>query len=116
MIIDELHALLYLKDLKTAQQLFTALVGAIPDARSLSIGQLKRSTEAVVPNTDTDLTLAPAEFNFDPASNALAYLNSLIRAAAIMELLPQLLVIITQRIVAELYQITARILQEASKE
>lgn len=115
-IIDEIHKILYMKEMKPTQQLFSRLVERIPEARSLSIGIIKRFTEMNVTISDSDLVLTPTEFNFEPSSNAIAYLTSLIRASAILELIPQLLSIITQRIVSELYQITERTLQQASKE
>lgn len=88
----------------------------VPEARALSVGNLKRSTEISVSITDSDLVLAPAEFNFDPTSNVVAYLKSLVKSVAILEMIPHFLTIITQRIVAELYQMTAEQLGLASKE
>jgi hypothetical protein len=107
---------LYLKELHPAQQLFSRLCERIPDARSLNVGAMKRSTEQSITISDADLTLAPTEFNFDPSSNAVAYLTSLVKSVAIMELIPHMLSIVTQRMISELYQITEKCLGETSKE
>lgn len=66
--------------------------------------------------TDADLTLAPAEFNYDPASNSVAYLISLVKAAVILEMTPQFLALITQRIVSEVYRITNALLSMVSRD
>jgi exocyst complex component 4 len=119
-IIDEVHTLLYLKEVRSAQQLFSHLLERIPEARSLPVGALKRAAattaEVTVAASDSELVLAPAEFDFEPRSNAVAYLTSLVRAAAILELIPQFLSIVTQRVVSELYQITERELQQTAKQ
>lgn len=115
-MVDEVHSIIYLRESRPSQQLFSRLAEKIPEVRSLSVGNLKRSTETTVALTDADLTLAPAEFNFDPSSHAVAYLVSLVKAAVIIEMTPQFLAVVTQRIVTEMYRITSALLSAMSKE
>lgn len=111
-----MHNIIYLKEMRPTQQLYSRLCEKIPEARSLAVGAMKRLTEQTVTISDSDLVLAPTEFNFDPSSNAIAYLTSLVKAVAIMELVPQMLSIITQRMVSELFQITEKCLAESGKD
>lgn len=113
-IIDEIHNLIYLKNDKLSQQLFSRLTEKIPEAKAFTVGFLKRSTETPISINEADLVLAPTEFDFDPTSNAVAYLSSLIRASAIMELVPQLLVVISQRMIGEIFQVTEKCLTTAT--
>lgn len=116
-IVDELHALIYFKEEgREAQQLFARLLEKIPEAKALPVGFMRQASNLSIDVTEVDLVLAPAEFNFDPRSNAVAYLSSLIRAAAILELVPSLLSILSQRIVSELYQITERCIGKATRD
>lgn len=116
-IVDEIHALIYFKEEgKEAQQLFARLLEKIPEAKALPVGFMRQASNLSIDVAEVDLVLAPAEFNFDPRSNAVAYLSSLVRAAAILELVPSLLSILSQRIVSEVYQITERCISKAARD
>lgn len=114
--MDELNNLIFLKEMKPSQQLFSRLTEKIPETKSLAVGLLKKSTEMTFEICEDDLVLAPTEFDFKADSNAIAYLKSLVKSAAILELLPQMLSILAQRIVSELYQMTEKCLAKAMKE
>lgn len=118
-IIEDLHQIVFLRDLRPSQQLFSQLVAVIPEAKRLSVGNLKKTTDinfkTANGTTEFDLVLAPTEFDFDPTSNTVAYLTSMVKAVAVLELIPQMLSIMSQRIVSELYQVTEKCLAEAAR-
>ena len=103
-----MEGLIFLKDSQSAQQLFSRLCESIPDARSLAGGSFSKATEIRIDIGEADLVLDPKEFDFDPTSNAVAYLASLVRASAVIERLPQLLSVISQKIVSNVYLIVER--------
>lgn len=107
-IVEEIEALVFLKDLKSARQLFSRLCETIPEARNLAVGSLSKATEIRIDIGEADLVLDPKEFDFDPTSNAVAYLASLVKACAIIERLPNLLTAVAQKIVSNVYQIVDR--------
>jgi len=52
-----------------------------------------------------DLVMLPTEFNYNPASNAPAYIASLFQAASALKILPALCSALEQRLGAELFQL-----------
>ncbi len=105
-----------MKDKRYAQQLFSNLSSRIPAIKDLAIGALKGSAELSIDLTIGDLMVAPSEFAFEADANAVTFVLSLVRATSILGLLPQLLIVICQKIVAELFQMTQGAIAAAIKE
>jgi hypothetical protein len=66
------------------QQLLSQLLQKVPDAESLYNGRNKGLIDHLIlmsSSGNVDLTLSPSEFEFDPDSNALTYLRSLVKVS-----------------------------------
>lgn len=116
-MLDETQRVIYALDQVHFQQHLAHLILMVPNARSFVAEKFKIivNEQILSLEKDIDLSLSPDEFTFDPDSNAVVYLRSLVKSAAMLELLPQLLQLISQRIIPQLKSISDIYLKQARK-